>query len=368
MKNRIYFKIFLFLLISVSMNAQEKHAIPEPARVGEDGLIKSELIFSLSGKPTPECHASTIVETNYGLIAAWFGGTEERAEDVGIWVSMNLNGRWSKPVEVANGFVNDTLRYPTWNPVLFQPENGPLMLFYKIGPTPRDWWGMLTTSENEGRTWSYPEKLGEDEKIGHLIGPVKNKPIQLDDGTIICPSSTESITGDETYWKVHFEISSDLGKTWKVVGPINDGVQFDAIQPSILEYPGKLQILCRTRQKVIAQSWSEDEGKNWSELSATGLPNPNAGTDAVTLKNGLQLLVYNHTTREGSFPKGRNMLNVAVSEDGLNWNPVLTLEKHEGEYSYPAVIQTTDGKVHVTYTFNRKSIKHVVINPEMLNR
>src|SRR5680860_249981 len=127
---------------------------------------------------------------------------------------------------------------------------------------------------DSGRTWSKPVKLGEDEKIGHLVGPVKNKPVQLKDGTIIHPSSTEVEENERDIWRVHFEISKDEGQTWEVVGPINEGNKFDAIQPSVLIYPdGKLQALCRTRQNVIAQSWSEDEGQTWSEMTATDLPN-----------------------------------------------------------------------------------------------
>jgi len=101
-------------------------------------------------------------------------------------------------------------------------------------------------------------------------------------------------------------------------------------------------------------------------MTATELPNPNAGTDAVTLKDGRQLLVYNHTVRNQPFPSGRNMLNVAISQDGRNFKPVLTLERARGEYSYPAVIQTSDGKVHITYTYQRQSIKHVVLDPEQI--
>ena len=161
----------------------------------------------------------------------------------------------------------------------------------------------------------------------------------------------------ETFWRVHFELTRDLGRTWEVFGPINDGVAFDAIQPSILTYrDGSMQVLCRSMQKVVAESWSTDGGKNWSEMTATELPNPSAGTDAVTLMDNRQLIVYNHTK------KGRNILNVATSEDGRVWNVVLTLEKQKGEYSYPAVIQSSDGQIHITYTYNRESIKYVVLD------
>ena len=344
--------------------------LPPLSQPGQGAYLSGELIYPLDNKPTPECHASTIVETPTGLVSAFFAGTHEKNPDVGIRVSRMVDGKWTWPVEVANGIQNDTLRYPLWNPVLFQPKEGPLLLFYKEGPDPRTWWGMLISSSDGGKTWSKPEKMGTDEKIGHLLGPVKNKPIQLEDGTIISPSSTEIMLEDgDVDWMVHFEISKDNGKTWEVVGPINDGKEFDAIQPSILTYPnGKMQVLCRTRQNVISQSWSEDQGQTWSKMTATELPNPNSGTDAVTLKDKRQLLIYNHTTKEGEEPKGRNMINLAISDDGINWKPVMTLENVPAEsgYSYPAIIQTSDGLVHITYTYVRQSVKHVVIDPSQL--
>lgn len=244
------------------------------------------------------------------------------------------------------------------------------MLFYKVGPSPQTWWGMVMTSPDYGKTWSVPRKLGEAPKVGHLLGPIKNKPIQLEDGTIISPTSIEyPREGDDQDWRVYFELSKDMGQTWQVVGPINDGQEFDAIQPSILTYPdGSMQVICRTRQDVLAESWSDDGGYTWSTMSAMDLPNPNSGTDAVTLEDGRQLLVYNHTTRKGEEPKGRNMLNLALSVDGKNWTPVMTLENEpiEDGYAYPAIIQASDGLVHITYTYNRRSIKHVVVDPKQL--
>ena len=167
---------------------------------------------------------------------------------------------------------------------------------------------------------------------------------------------------------MHFELTRDFGRTWEVIGPINDASQFDAIRPSILKYrDGRMQVMCRSRQNVIAQSWSEDGGKTWSQVTASKLPNPNAGTDAVTLKDGRQLLVYNHTVRQKEL-NGRQMLNVAISEDGSEWRPRLTLEREteRSEFSYPAVIQTSDGRVHITYTWRRVSVKHVVLDPAKL--
>ena len=360
-----HFLLSLSILSACGQPATQK--LPASVKTGDPGFLSSELIYALDNKPTAECHASTIVELSDGIMTAWFGGTYERHADVGIWVSINKKGSWSRPVQVVNGFVNDSLRYPCWNPVLFKPTSGPLMLFYKMGPSPSEWWGMLMTSDDEGKSWTYPRKLGKNNAIGDLLGPVKNKPIQLADGTIICPSSTEVEVNEKDKWRVHFEFTKDLGKTWEVVGPINDGTDFNAIQPSLLTYgSSKMQILCRTQEGVISQSWSSDNGKTWSKMQTTNLPNPNSGTDAVTLKDGRQLLVYNHSVRKGEFPSGRNILNVAISKDGLKWLPVLTLESSKGEYSYPAVIQSSDGLVHITYTFLRRSIKHVVIDPAKL--
>src|SRR2546421_5212940 len=96
---------------------------------GEAGVLKTEFIYESA--PFPECHASTIAESRGGLVAAWFGGTGERHPDVGIWVSRNEGKGWSPVVEVANGVESATVRYPCWNPVLFQPKRGPLLLFYK---------------------------------------------------------------------------------------------------------------------------------------------------------------------------------------------------------------------------------------------
>lgn len=353
----------------VALHTRTVDPLPAKAVPGEGALLSAQLIYSLDNRPTPETHASTIVETPKGMVAAFFSGTKESNPDVGIRVSRLENGKWTWPEEVANGIINDTLRYPCWNPVLFLPKGGPLMLFYKVGHDPNTWWGMLMKSTDNGKTWSKPEKLGTDPKIGHLLGPVKNKPVQLSDGTIICPTSLEFEKNKVQDWMVYFEVSKDKGKTWQVVGPIHDGVEFDAIQPSVLTYGGKrLQVVCRTKQNVLAQAWSEDNGKTWGKMTALDLPNPNSGTDAVTLKDGRQLLVYNHSTRSGPEPKGRNILNVAISKDGTNWKPVMTLENEpiKSGYAYPAVIQSKDGKVHITYTYNRQSIKYAVVDPARL--
>jgi len=347
---------FTMRLTLHALNVVVSLTLVTSARAAESpGIVLREFIYDSA--PFPECHASTIVETPAGLVTAWFGGTEERDPDVGIWASRLENGTWTTPIEVADGVQHATLRFPCWNPVLYQPTGKPLMLFYKCGPSPDSWWGMLMLSCNDGRSWSRPRRLPQT-----IDGPVRNKPVALSDGSILCPSSTEY-----DGWRVHFEITRDDGQTWERIGPINDGKEWNAIQPTILSHKdGSLQALCRTQEGKIASTTSTDQGHSWTPLKATSLPNPNSGIDAVTLADGRQLLVYNHTLRSGGNPRGRELLNVAISDDGEHWQAAAILENQKGEYSYPAVIQTKDGLVHTTYTFDRKKIRRVVLDPVKL--
>jgi predicted neuraminidase len=286
------------------------------------------------------------------LLAAWFGGTEEKALDVGIWLSRNDGQGWTEPVELANGRDDkNRVQYPCWNPVLFQPKNGPVLLFYKVGPDPSSWWGMLKTSPDGGKSWNKDAKrLPRD-----IYGPIKNKPVELDDGTLLCGSSTENAG-----WRVHIERTKNPGKTWSRTPPLNSAMEYGAIQPTLLKWKdGPVQMLCRTKQEKIIESSSRDQGLTWSRFLPMELPNPNSGIDALVLRDGRALLVYNHVT------EGREVLNVAVSRDGKHWEAAMVLENGEptSEFSYPAVIQTSDGLVHVTYTWNRQRIKHVVLDP-----
>jgi predicted neuraminidase len=313
--------------------------------------------FIFESAPFASAHGSTIAETKDGLVAAWFGGPRDGAADVGIWLSRRLKGVWSPPTEVATGAQTDGTRFPCWNPVLFQRPDGALLFFYKVGPSPQGWWGMVRTSHDSGRTWSEARRLPDG-----ILGPIKNKPVLLPDGALLCPSSIES-PERPSQWRIRFERTLDDGLTWTVASPPSpaDGTRIDAIQPGILVHPGgKLQAVGRTRQGRVFETWSSDGGKTWTPLVLAALPNPNSGLDAVTLADRRHLVVYNHTT------EGRSPLNVALSGDGRTWEAALVLENEPGEYSYPAVIQSSDGLVHVTYTWKRQRIKHVVLDPGRL--
>ena len=323
------------------------------AWAAESAVVSSEFIYETA--PFPQCHASTLEFSGDTLVAAWFGGTREKDPDVGIWLARREDGKWTAPVEVANGVQSPEKRHPTWNPVLFQPKEGPLLLFYKVGPDPESWWGMLRTSTDHGRTWSDAVKLPDG-----FAGPIKNKPVQLADGAILCPSSSE-----DQGWRVFMETTRDLGKTWTTAGPLNDGKAIGAIQPSILFLPkGELLAIGRTQNQHLFEVRSPDGGKTWGDMKLNALPNPNSGTDAVTLQDGRHLLVYNHVA--GDWGK-RTPLNIAISTDGAVWQAAAVLEDKPGEYSYPAVVQAPDGQVHITYTWKRQRVRHAVVDPAKLS-
>jgi alpha-L-fucosidase len=302
------------------------------------------------------CHASTIAELSPGkFMAAWFAGSNEGANDVGIWTSVLNDKKWSTPIEVAKGIDSNGNQLPCWNPVLFKAYNNNLFLFYKVGVNPREWWGMVIQSTDDGKTWTEPQALPKN-----FLGPIKNKPIQLTNEKILCPSSVESI--DTKRWTIHLEITDENLSAWKKI-EFEEDTTIGVIQPTILQHKdGQLQMLCRSRQNVIYQTWSTDNGLSWTKLDQTTLPNPNSGIDAVTLNDGNFLLVYNPLLKGRDWFYGRNVLNVAISNDGLEWNDIYQLENEkDGEFSYPAVIQAADKTIHITYTDKRKNIKYVVL-------
>lgn len=377
-----------------------------------EGILTDQFLYEKSS--FPECHASTIVELENGdLVSAFFGGTKERNPDCCIWVCRKPKGasEWTAPYLAADGVfdlddpdaalagihaditpadagpvaptfkgrMENARRKACWNPVLYQiPGTDELLLFYKIGLTVGDWSGWLVRSKDGGRTWSGKEPLPQG-----LLGPIKNKPEYVD-GRIICPSSTE----DKEGWRIHFELSDDQGKSWRKVGPIeaelnvptqyrqpgaadgrpreNDGraKPIYAIQPAILRHPGgALQVVCRSRNAKTATSWSYDRGESWSKVTLLDLENNQSGIDAVTLRNGLHVVVYNNFETLPGTPKGpRTPLSIATSTDGIHWTHRLTLEDSPiSQYSYPAIIEGRDGCLHVVYTWRRQRIKYMKI-------
>ena len=344
-------------------------------------MLRSEPIF----EATPafaSCHAATIVDVaDGGLLAAWFGGTDEGHPDVAIWLSRHGGEGWSEPIMAA-----DVPEVPLWNPVLFRDATDTVWLFYKVALTTPAWTGAYIRSRDGGQTWSPPAYMPAG-----LLGPIKNKPIILSNGDILSGSSCESWRS----WACWMEISDDGGRTWSKHGPIAaPGVEADAadpegaghavsavwddhkkamvlpkgfpgiIQPSVWEYaPGKLRMVARATRDVgyVCTASSDDYGRTWAPATATEVPNPNSGLDAVRISDGRIVLVTNPTVER------RSPLSLLVSEDdGETWPIRLDLDTEPGELSYPAIIQAQDGTIHVVYTYLRHHIQHVTLHPDDL--
>lgn len=330
--------------------------------VAQDAIIQSR-DFIYDEAPFPSCHASTIVETPGGsLVAAWFGGTSEGDDDVEIWVSRKAPGdAWAAPESVT-----DYPEMPTWNPVLFQ-QGDETRLYFKIGPSPREWIGAYRVSTDGGRSWGPTTYLPAG-----LTGPIRSKPIRLRDGALLAGTSWEAgydgdAPPDAPYraWTGWIERSDDDGETWTKHGPIAVPDElFGVIQPTLWQSAdGVVHALMRSTGRIgrICAARSSDGGRTWTPAAPTALPNPNSAVDVVRLQDGRIVLVYNHTE------SGRSPIHLAVSsDDGASWSEPLVLEDGPGEFSYPAVIQSEDGLLHMTYTWRRQRIRHLVVDPSRL--
>ncbi len=304
--------------------------------------------------PFRECHASTIVEARKGVfLVAFFAGTREGKRDVAIWLSRGNGTSWDAPERIAWDE-----EAPCWNPVLFRDERRRVHLFYKVGFSPEMWSGAHMVSENGGINWSESHLLPAG-----LIGPTKNKPIIMSNGEVICGSSVESYKA----WACWVEIVSGRDwRNWKKFGPIcYKGAEEGVIQPSIIELSkGRLRMFMRSTQRIgrICMADSNDYGRTWSRPSVTCLPNPNSGIDVVKLRSGRIVIVYNDSKSV------RTPLSVSVSNDGgKTWRKMLDLETEFAEFSYPSVIESSDGDIHIVYTWKRRRIKHALLRSENLD-
>lgn len=303
-------------------------------------------MFIFDKAPFPSCHASTLVEVGAGqLLAAWFGGKDEGAKDVQIWMSRFAGGKWG-PLDV----VGSEPGRPCWNPVLFRPEPGKLVLWYKAGPSPETWTGFVRTSADDGKTWTKPEMLPAG-----FYGPVRAKPIKLSDGAILAGTSVESYR----CWTPFADRSEDGGQTWRRSNAFPGPAGHHQIQPTLVETtPGTVVALMRSRNPLkVCRAVSTDGGRTFTTAEPVDLLNPSAGIDAVRLKGHIWLIC-------NPVPVGRSPLSLLRSaDDGKTWAKARDLETEPGEYSYPAMIGTTDGKLAITYTWRRTHIKYVTVDP-----
>ncbi len=384
-------KRMLFLALCTTACCLTAHAT--------DGAKVIERGFLYESDVPPTCHAATLAELKDGtMMAAFFGGTYEGHPDSDIWSCNYEKGHWSSPSILADGvyteytkgaFEYDALmpkimdrdsmfrntswlqtaksngkplaslkvRKPCYNPVLYRTEDGKIVLDYKIGSNMQDWTGWEIRSSGKGKRWSHPRMLATTEEERHLtLGPIKNKPL-VSKGRIIAGSSTE-VTYDS--WKVHFETSDDDGRTWQKREVDCEGIL--CIQPALLDMgDGHIRALCRTRNSRIAMTESFDNGTTWTKMQLTSLPNNDSGIDAVTLKDGRHLLISNPNSEPGH----RSPLSISISEDGENWRHLIDLEEDDHhEYSYPCIVEASDGLVWVLYTWRRKRIAYAILKIE----
>jgi predicted neuraminidase len=314
----------------------------------KSSLPVKEFIFG-DDYPNPESHASTLIKLSNGqYLAAWFSGTKEKNDDVGIWMTKGNVGGWEKPYEIVK--INNE---PHWNPVLFKAPDGKIFLFFKVGKEIAHWKTWLKTSTDEGKTWSDPIELVPGNSGGR--GPVRNKPIVLSDGSWLAGASNE-----EGGWNVFMDRSVDAGKTWTATPYLRfDTTEIKGkgiIQPTLWESaPGQVHALLRSTGGVICRTDSKDYGKTWSQVYKTSLPNPNSGIDLVRLDDGALLLIYNPESKNWG---SRGTISATLSTDnGNTWSKRIDIEKGDvkDEFSYPAIIHSGD-TIAVTYTWNRKKI------------
>ncbi len=301
-------------------------------------------------RPFPESHASTLLRMDNGeFLVAWFGGTKEKDDDVGIWMSKGQPNTWTSPKEVAK--IRDDAH---WNPVLFQDKNGEIYLYFKVGKNISDWETWIMSTKDFGETWTEARELVAGDKGGR--GPVRNKPIVLSNGRWLAGASHE-----KNEWEAFVDWSDDEGVSWESSAYIENDIEREKnkglIQPTLWEStPGNVHMLLRSTEGHIYRSDSENYGTTWSKAYKTSLPNPNSAIDLARLDNGNLALLYNP---DGKNWGDRSTLILAFSSDnGKTWSEEILIEDSkdkDAEYSYPAIV-AWGNNVALTYTWNRDKI------------
>ena len=340
--------VLFFILAGCNPKKAEEERMEKPKIV----LVARDFIFG-DQRTFPQCHASTLLKIDNGMfLVAWFGGTREKHDDVGIWFSKGKPGNWSTPVEIAK--IREDAH---WNPVLFRDRSGVITLFFKVGKEIDFWETWYQVSTDNGETWSVAKELVPGDKGGR--GPVRNKPIVLSDGTWLAPASNEL----EEVWDAFVDRSEDGGRTWVASAFLEVNrdsiIEEGVIQPALWESePGKVHMLLRSSAGVICRSDSEDYGRTWSRVYKTNLPNPNSGIDVTKQEDNTLVLIFNPDSANWG---SRSPLSLAASRDnGTTWDPIIELERGdvEDEFSYPSVISFGD-TVALTYTWKRERIAFV---------
>jgi predicted neuraminidase len=301
----------------------------------------------------PSCHGATVTGLPNGdIMAAWYAGAYETAKDVAIFSSIfsKESAEWSAPK-----IIHDTPGYSDGNPVLLYDERDRLWLFF-VTILKSNWSECRVyykTSDDAGKTWSDVRTLREN--FGWMT---RNKAVELQSGLIVLPIY------NEICFQPAFIVTYDHGASWDMRGE-DLNVPGGAIQPTLIEkYNGSLIAFLRTGEPG-GNIWSIESNNgsfSWGNPTRTDFPNPNSGVDAVKLGSGAVVLVFNNSRYD------RTPLSVAISRDECQtWSGIKNIENGVGEFSYPAIIQSMDGLIHIVYTYKRTHIKHVVFNEGWLN-
>lgn len=307
--------------------------------------------------PTKSCHASTVLPLPSGtVLVAWFGGTAEGKDDVDIFVTRRESGVWQRPKRISAD-----RDLPHWNPVLFRKENGQIILFFKVGKKIAHWQTFFALSDDDGRTWTKPSELVPGDTSGGR-GPVKNKPIRLSNGTVLCPASTE-----QPDWLAFMDLSDDDCRTFQkqMILPtkkLPGKKQIPMIQPTLWESGnGKVHALLRTSRGHAYRSDSEDFGITWCKAYPTNVKNPNSGLDLTCLPDGRLFLLSNPCAR--NWGDRAPLVLFESTDNGESFHEILTLEKrksHDDEFSYPA-ITNVGNRLYLCYTRQRQCIAYAEI-------
>lgn len=313
--------------------------------------------FVIPFHPDWECHASHLTVLDDGRVfCVFFHGTVEGRPDVRIYgVFREQDGHWSYPFVITE---DDGIAH--WNPVLHRRKDGVYVLYYKIGVSISTWKTYYKLSTDECRTWSAPHELVPGDESGGR-GPVRNKPIPLSDGSLLAGASTE-----QGEWRCFFDRSFDDGMTWertellsiaedmKEKYPSLD--QKGIIQPTLWESEKGAHALMRCSEGRIYRTDSEDF-VHWCRPYPIDVPNNNKAIDLVRLPDGRLILACNPIDVHDS--KSVTPLSLLVShDDGKTFSLYSHLLTMQGRYFYPA-LQYADGKLHVTFTWNRKNIVYM---------
>jgi predicted neuraminidase len=325
-------------------------------------------------KYTPDSHAATLLELDNGdLLCAWFNGPKEGDPATNVVLSRLRSGEsaWSQPVELAA----DPERSEQ-NPVLFAEPGGRIWLLH-TSTEPHDQKTsrvVVRRSEDGGETWSPSEVLFDGPGL-FLRSPI----VVLSNGDWLLPAYYCRSEGHHSV----VLLSSDQGATWS---EHEVPESLGRVQMSVVERDdGTLFAVFRSRQADrIYAAESTDAGRTWSKPERTELANNDSSVQLTKLSSGELALVFNDSTLERDQfrweQRGegwrrkplRTPLTLALSEDGgRTWRyrrnvQVADLEHRDRPmgYSYPAILQASDGRLHIAFSYLRKAIKHVVIDVE----